>query len=72
LAPDPQNAGAMAYPILIDLISQERAGFSEAVVTDRARLKDLGEHFFAFYLQRRSDFHSSRRKSTCVNPQNMT
>jgi len=68
LAPYPQNSGAMAYPILIDLIAQERVGLSEAIFTDRARLKDLGEHFFAFYLQRRSDFHSSRRKSTCGNP----
>lgn len=68
LAPYPQNSGAMAYSILIDLIAQERAGLSEAIFTDRARLKDVGEHFFAFYLRRRSDFHSARNRSMRGNP----
>jgi hypothetical protein len=45
---------ALAYAALIRLLELEKRGHSPALVSQRARLRSLGEAFFEFYLARRS------------------
>jgi hypothetical protein len=51
----PTSDGGMAYRLVMDLAVREREGLCSAVFEDRARLKRLGESFFAFYMKRRSE-----------------
>lgn len=51
----PDSAGGTAYKLVIDLQIRERGGLCPAVYTDRARLKQLDEGFFAFYMARRAE-----------------
>jgi hypothetical protein len=56
----PTSDGGIAYRLVMGLVIRERGGLSPAVIEDRARLKRLNEYFFAFYMKRRSDLHSSK------------
>jgi hypothetical protein len=54
----PITDGGMAYRLVTGLALRERGGLSSAVYEDRARLKQLSESFFAFYMQSRDDLHA--------------
>lgn len=50
----PVGEGCSAYRLVCGLAIRERGGLGSALYEERARLKRLDEHFFAFYMQRRS------------------
>ncbi|MDP4027802.1 MAG: hypothetical protein Q8P42_02375 [Gallionella sp.] len=54
----PASDGCAAYRLVMNLAIRERGGLCDEVYEDRARLKQLDESFFAFYMQRRSDLHA--------------
>ena len=51
----PTSDGGMAYRLVTNLAIRERGGLGPAVYEDRARLRQLDESFFIFYMKRRSD-----------------
>jgi hypothetical protein len=51
----PTSDGGMAYRLVTNLAIRERGGLGPALYEDRARLRQLDESFFAFYMKRRSD-----------------
>ena len=57
----PVTEGGMAYRLVAGLALRERGGLCSAVYEDRARLKQLNESFFAFYMKRRDDQLSSKK-----------
>jgi len=57
----PDGEGCSAYRLVCGLAIRERGGLGSALYEDRARLKQLDEHFFAFYMQRRSAAKSPRK-----------
>jgi hypothetical protein len=57
----PSGNGPRAYQLVTGLAIRERSGLSAEVYEDRAKLKRLGESFFSFYLERRSDIHHKQR-----------
>jgi hypothetical protein len=57
----PDGDGCSAYRLVCGLAIRERGGLGSALYEDRARLKQLDEHFFAFYMQRRSSAKNPRK-----------
>jgi hypothetical protein len=55
----PMSDGGMAYRLVTGLALRERGGLCRAVYEERARLKQLNESFFAFYMQRRDELRVS-------------
>lgn len=53
--------GSSAYKLVVSLGLRERNGLCRTVFEERARLKQLNESFFAFYMRRR-DYFDSRMK----------
>ena len=51
----PNSDGGMAYRLITNLAIRERGGLGPAVYEDRARLRQLDESFFTFYMKHRSD-----------------
>ncbi len=51
----PANDGGLAYRLVVSLGLRERAGIGRAVFEERARLKQLNETFFAYYMRRRDN-----------------
>ena len=51
----PTSDGGMAYRLITNLAIRERGGLGPAVYEDRARLRQLDESFFTFYMKHRSD-----------------
>lgn len=49
----PACEGSSAYKLVVSLAYRERNGISRAVIEERARLKQLNESFFAFYMKLR-------------------
>lgn len=54
----PASDGCAAYRLVTNLAIRERGGLCNEVYENRARLKQLNENFFAFYMRRRSDLHA--------------
>ncbi len=50
----PVHDGCSAYRLVVSLGLRERTGISSAVLAERARLKQLNETFFAYYMRRRA------------------
>lgn len=57
----PAGDRCSAYRLVCGLAIRERGGLGSALYEDRARLRRLDEHFFAFYMQRRSAAKSTRK-----------
>lgn len=57
----PACEGSSAYKLVVSLGLRERNGICRTVFEERARLKQLNESFFAFYMKRR-DYFDSRIK----------
>ncbi len=57
----PSSDGGVAYRLIMDLVVLERGGLGPAVYKTRARLKQLNESFFAFYMKHRSDLHARKK-----------
>ncbi|MFA6920574.1 MAG: hypothetical protein WC216_01920 [Gallionella sp.] len=57
----PACEGSSAYKLVVSLGLRERNGICRTVFEERARLKQLNESFFAFYMTRR-DYCDSRMK----------
>ena len=57
----PVCEGSSAYKLVVSLGLRERNGICRTVFEERARLKQLNESFFAFYMRRR-DYPHSRMK----------
>ncbi|MCX7194058.1 MAG: hypothetical protein NTY60_10645 [Proteobacteria bacterium] len=57
----PVCEGSSAYKLVVSLCLRERNGICRTVFEARARLKQLNESFFAFYMRRR-DYPHSRMK----------
>ena len=53
----PANEGSSAYRLVVSLDLRERSGICRIVFEERARLKQLNESFFVFYMKRRADPH---------------
>ena len=56
----PACEGSSAYKLVVSLGLRERNGICPAVYEERARLKQLNESFFAFYMKRRDHPHPHR------------
>lgn len=57
----PTSDGGMAYRLVMNLTIRERGGLCSAVYEERARLKQLDESFFAFYMQHRSNLFDRKK-----------
>lgn len=53
----PANEGSSAYRLVMSLALRERSGICRAVLAERARLQQLNESFFTFYMTRRAAPH---------------
>lgn len=56
----PAHDGSTAYRLVTGLAIRERSGIGRAVYEDRARLKQLNESFFNFYMERRAELDARK------------